>query len=98
MYKYNLLKRLDQLSINDREIFWTWAPEQLRRDKDTIRGWCYIKHDEPREIGVTLLLKLSVFFQCSIIDLINYPENREDITNSIKSHYHVHSRNNTDTE
>ena len=89
MYKYNLLERMDKLNGNDREIFWKWAPEQLFRNKETIRGWFYIKANDPREIGVLHLLKLSIFFGCSVEALFTEQPDTKAIVESIKTHSHV---------
>nr|WP_294860206.1 hypothetical protein [uncultured Fluviicola sp.] len=93
MYKYNILERLDRLSGNDRIIFWQWAPEQLFRNKETIRGWLYIPEKSSKEIGIPALLKLAVFFQCKVEDLFTNELDRNAVVESIQNHSnHVHRR------
>lgn len=98
MYKYNLLERLDKLSGNDRDIFWKWAPDALFRNKETVRGWLYIKTSDPNEIGVIQLVKLAVFFGCQIEELFSEKIDKNAIVESIKNQSNVHIRNTPDTE
>lgn len=94
MYKYNLLERLDKLTINDREVFWIWAPGAFLRNKETIRNWLYIKQDSSKEIGAVALQKLAIFFECLPGELFSQPLDSGEVKEGItKIHHHVYKRN-----
>ena len=83
MYKYNIIYRLKQLSVEDYQISWDFFPEALGITKHTWKRWIYLKQDDPAEIRVSQLQLIASFFDCQIEELINDQEEKK----SIKSHF-----------
>ena len=76
MYKYNILQKLKQLSVEDYQISWEFFPEALNITKHTWKKWIYLKKCDPAEIRLSQLQLIASFFDCPIEEIIN--ENEEN--------------------
>ncbi|WP_107037873.1 helix-turn-helix domain-containing protein [Brumimicrobium mesophilum] len=83
MYKYNILHKLKQLSVEDYQISWRFFPEALNVSEATWKRWIYLKKDDPSEIRISQLQLIASFFDCPIEELIEDQEEKK----SIKTHF-----------
>lgn len=71
MYKYNILKYLRELPVNDYRQFSRSLPSMLNVSQSTLKRWLYLKKEHPGEIPVSKLKQIADILSITINDLIN---------------------------
>lgn len=71
MYKYNIIYLLRKMSAVEENEALDILPKLTGVSTGTFRNWVYIKHDNPREIPQSALIKIANYFEVPFIELFN---------------------------
>ncbi|MFA6924417.1 MAG: hypothetical protein WC223_09215 [Bacteroidales bacterium] len=71
-YKYKIKEKIEKFSYLDYLLAKHVLPKTLGINKRTFEKYMYTKLNESYEIPVGQIARLSVFFQCSMEELLNY--------------------------
>ena len=95
-YKYNILAKLDDLSVKNKRIAKKLLPRLLNISPRTFQIYLYIKLEDNNNISPDKLLIMAKYFGCSIEELmnedvpeVNYDRIIEEIENEGKKKFNL---------
>ena len=72
-YKYNILSKLQSLSVKKNKIAKKVLPLALKVSERSFKNFCYIKVGDRNNISPDKLQILANYFDCMVDDLLNEP-------------------------